>query len=148
MTPDLSRKLEIDALYRCKLLDRRLADSPQASEISQQCTSPHRPDSFDIVEHGTQPRAATELAIVRDRETMRLVSDPHEQEQRGRVSRQDDRVLAIRQENTLFGLHHRTFARIVEHVLLGYRNHVDLIEQLMFLQNFDRDIALALPVVG
>src|SRR6266851_1835887 len=148
MTPDLSRKLEIDALYRCKLLDRRLADSPQASEISQQCTPPHRPDAFDIVEHGAQPRAATELAVVRDRETMRLVADPNEQEQRRGISWQHDRVFAIRQENTFFGLHNRAFARIVEHVLLGDRNHVDLIEQLVLLYNFDRDVALALPVVG
>src|SRR5713101_1160744 len=147
MTPDLSRKLEIDALYRCKLLDRRLADSSQASEIAQQCTPPHRPDSFDIVEHGPQPRAATEFAIIGDREAMRLVANPHEQKQCGRVSRQDDRVLAIRQENTLFGLHHRTFTRIVEHVLLGDRNNVNLIEQLVLLQNFDRDIELALAAV-
>ncbi len=62
---------------------------------------------------------------------MRLVANPHEEEQRGRISWQHDRVLAIWQENTLFGLHHRTFARIVEHVLLGYRNNVDLIEQRM-----------------
>src|SRR5260370_31352424 len=147
MTPDLSRKLEVDALHQRKLLDRRLADSAQAPEIAQQCPPPDRPYSFDIVEHGPQPRAATEFAIIGDREAMRLVANPHEQKQCGRVSRQDDRVLAIRQENTLFGLHHRTFTRIVEHVRLGDQNNVNLIEQLVLLQNFDRDIELALAAV-
>ena len=78
---------------------------------------------------------------------MGLIANAHQQKQRGRIPRQHDRILSIGQEYALLGLHHRTRARVIEHVLLGERDHVNLIEQLELSQNFKCYIELTFTAV-
>src|SRR5215472_8732428 len=106
MAANLPRKLQVYTLNRRDLLDACLADAPQAAEMSQQRASPHRTDALEIVEHRAEPRAPAQLAIIGDRESMRLVAHAHEQEERRRVLRQHERILPIRQEHALVGLLH------------------------------------------
>src|SRR2546423_14413187 len=79
---------------------------------------------------------------------MRLVAYAYQQEQRGRVSGQHDWIFAVGQKNSLLGFFHGALARIVEHVLLGKRDDVDLIEQPGFLKDFNRYIKLSLAAVN
>ena len=78
---------------------------------------------------------------------MGLVADAHQQKKRGRILRQHDRVFAIGQEHPLFGLDHGALARIVEHMLLGERDDLDLVEQVGLPEYFKRYIKLAFAAV-
>src|SRR3984957_18583836 len=147
MAANLGCEFAIESLDLRDLVDGRFANPLETAEMTQQRAPTHRTDAFDIVEHRAQPRATPQFAVVGDRKSMRLVANPHEQEQRGRVLRQHDRILAPGNEDAFLGFRHFFFAPVVQHVLFGQRHAIDLIEQSELAQHFERDVQLSLAAV-
>src|SRR5690242_18818144 len=101
MSSDFGCEVAIEAFYCCDFFGSGFADAAEAAEVSEHRAATDWADAFDIVEDRAQAGAAAELAIVGDRKSMRLVADADQQEQRGRIFRQHDRVFAIGQEDAL-----------------------------------------------
>ncbi len=116
--------------------------------MTQQCPAPDRADTLDIVEYRAQPRATAKFAVVGNCEPVGFVTHPYEKEQGGRVPGQYQGVFAIGQEDALFRFFHPALTRVIEDVLLGDRNHIDLIRQPCFFKNFNRYIKLTFATIN
>src|SRR6266700_3288739 len=114
------------------VLDRRFADGLHRAEVSQQRTLPRRPDAFHRIERRGQGLARAHLAVVRDREAVRFVSDSLDEKHSRRVPLLDDRLRAVRREYLL--------------ALLGQRERRN-VGVAGRLQHFERGAQLSLAAV-
>ena len=69
-----------------------LAQAFEASEVLEESLAPLLADAGDRLEDRGQPRPTPALPVVGDREAVRLVAQPLEQEQPVGVPRQNDRI--------------------------------------------------------
>src|SRR5579885_2099671 len=148
MAAHVGRQHLIETLNLSDLFERCLANSLQAAKVPQQSPPAHGPYSFYIVQHRSHPRPSAQLAVEGNGEPMCLVADAHEEKERGRVLRQHDRILAIGQKYPLLRLRDFFLAPIVEHVLFGERDAIDLIEQALLAQNLKCHIKLPLAAIN
>src|SRR5919106_1967994 len=86
------------------IVGRGLADATDAAEPLEQRLLPARTDTLDLVELAAQRLAAAHLAVVGDREPMRLVADALHEVQGLRAARQHDRLGAVGHEDLLESL--------------------------------------------
>ncbi len=147
MASDFGGQVAVEAFYCCDLVGGGFTDPAEASEVTEHRAAADWADAFDVIEDRAQPCAAAELAIVSDRKSMCLVADADQQEERGRILRQHYWILAVWQEDALFGFGDFFFVTLIEDVLLGERHAIDLIAQIEFAQHFERDVQLTLAAV-
>ena len=96
-----ARRLGRDAGDAFELLLGRLEHPLGRAEVLEQRAAPGRADTFDLVEHRLARRRVAALPVERDREAVRLVADPLQQLQPGRVIRQQDRLRPAGNEDLL-----------------------------------------------
>src|SRR5439155_10842100 len=90
-----------DAGHAREHLDRRLAHGAQRAERGQERAPLAGPDPGQLLEDRGEVLLRAQLALELDRKAVRLVAHALEQQQRPRARRQQDRVLAIREEYAL-----------------------------------------------
>ena len=103
-------------------------------------------DAADAIQRRAEPLFGAQTPVVGDRKTVRLVAHALQQEQRGRVGFEDDRVLAAGQEYTLRRTGDFLGKRGALGSHLGEADHVDLVDRQL-AQHLDRDPELALAAV-
>src|SRR5438309_179130 len=74
------------------LVDRRLADRLHRAEVSQERALARGSDPLDRIERRRQCLAGPHLAVVGDREAVRLIADPLDEKHPGRAALLDDRL--------------------------------------------------------
>src|SRR5262249_37051375 len=84
-----------------ELFQRRRADLLEAPQRAQERAPARRPDARQLVEDGAELALLAQLAVVRDREAVRLVAHALQEEERGRVRRERQRILHAREEHLL-----------------------------------------------
>ena len=87
--------------HRGDLLDRRLADALDRAEDLEQLALALRPDAGQVVERRADGPLGAQVAVVRDREPVRLVAEPLDEVQRRRRRRQHDGSGTAGQEQLL-----------------------------------------------
>ena len=87
-----------------ELLDAREADGLDGAEAAEQGALAHRAQTGDDIETGAQRRLGPAGAVPGDGEAVGLVADPLDQEERGRIAGQDDRIGLVRPEQLLVAL--------------------------------------------
>src|SRR5712691_12270071 len=87
-----------------ELLARRAPYARHAPKRRQQCLAPSGSDAWHVVELGSQVAHRARMAMERDREAMRLVADALNQQQRGIVGSERDRILVVAGVDQLFFL--------------------------------------------
>ena len=90
MGQNVVRRLRAD--HGDEILARRAADARQAAERDEQRLAPPRPDAGDLVEIGPEVALRPRLPMERDRETVGLVADPLDEEQRRAGRGERDRL--------------------------------------------------------
>ena len=98
---DPLRQRAADPGHGGDLLHRRLADALHRAEHLEQLALALRPDAGQVVERRPHRALRAQVAVVRDREPVRLVAEPLDQVQRLRRRRQQDRIGAAGQEQLL-----------------------------------------------
>src|SRR4029078_10096210 len=83
------------------LLDRRLADALRRAEDAQQRPAPLGTDARQVADRGVGLPRRAQVAVVGDREPVRLVAQPLDEVERARGWRQYDRVRSAGQEQLL-----------------------------------------------
>src|ERR1051325_11108023 len=86
---------------RRELFPRRAPNAGETAERRQQRAAAPRTDAGDEIELRSQVAHRPPLTMERDREAVRLVADALDQQQRGIVRRQRNRILAIAREEQL-----------------------------------------------
>jgi hypothetical protein len=127
---DPGREFRPDPGHRRHLLHRRLADALGRAERAQERPLPRGAHAGEVVEGAPDRRPAPQVAVVGDREAVRLVADPLHEVERRRRRRQDDRIGPAGHEELL--------------ALLGQPGDRDLVEaQLAQDGEIGRQLALA-----
>src|SRR5437773_2174324 len=94
-------ELRGDLGHRGQLSDRRCPYSSRGAERLEELSAQRRADAGDLVEHRADRPALAELLVIADRESMRLVADLLEREQRARAQVQHEWLEPIRRVHLL-----------------------------------------------
>src|SRR3989442_4734370 len=94
--------LRPDAPAPLELVLARLRQGFDRAEVAQQVAALGRTDAGDPVQLGGEKRPASEIAVIRNREAMGLVSDALQDMRGGGGRLQDDRGLSPRQQEPFF----------------------------------------------
>src|SRR3989454_9903309 len=105
---DLAGSLRPDAADALEVFFARLRQGFDRAEVAQQVAALGRTDAGDPVQLGGEKSPASEIAVIRNREAMGLVSDALQDMRGGGGRVQDDGGLPARQREPLFLL---TFCR-------------------------------------
>src|SRR4051812_6638791 len=85
----------------CQFFAAGTSDPRDGSKRRQQLLAPAWPDAWNVVERGTQVAHPARSPMKREGETVRLVANPLNQEQRRVLARQGDAIRAVAREQQL-----------------------------------------------